>query len=456
MNKPILFQFDSNNKESIYNYAKGLCGWTMADLIDQNNSNLIEERKSVYNTRAKGSFGDTVETELFGIKNNSRPEPDFPDAALELKTTPLKRLKDGSKVAKERLVFSMIDYENLPKETWETSSFLKKNNHLLLIFYLYEPESSIYDFRLEEAKLIELLSTLPKADIHQIKVDWEKIQEKVGSGNAHELSGGDTNYLEACTKSATAKNRRKQYKRKGPAAKPRAFALKQRYLNRLLEPKTVSQKDLFSLVSEEQTIDDLVISSLTPFIGMSETFICKTLGIKESTSKSRLRNYTNGMFGLNARGKIEEFDKADILMKVINLEPNGSLRESISFPVFDPKELVREEWEESEFYSQLYSMRFLFVIFRKTGSGHSTFERYQFWKVPFSDIVLAKDVWKKARKCFEDGKYELLPKISGSEMAHVRPHGSNKKDVIETPKGDLTCKRSFWLNAKYIEKNLLK
>jgi hypothetical protein len=38
----------------------------------------------------------------------------------------------------------------------------------------------------------------------------------------------------------------------------------------------------------------------------------------------------------------------------------------------------------------------------------------------------------------------------------VRPHGSNKKDVIETPKGDLTCKRSFWLNAKYIEKNLLK
>ena len=38
-----------------------------------------------------------------------------------------------------------------------------------------------------------------------IKDDYEKIVRKIQNGRAHELSEGDTMYLGACTKGATAK-----------------------------------------------------------------------------------------------------------------------------------------------------------------------------------------------------------------------------------------------------------
>ncbi|PIV71214.1 hypothetical protein COW57_00760, partial [Candidatus Roizmanbacteria bacterium CG17_big_fil_post_rev_8_21_14_2_50_39_7] len=39
--------------------------------------------------------------------------------------------------SKERLVFSMINYDTIINETWLLSSFLKKNKSLLLMFYLW-------------------------------------------------------------------------------------------------------------------------------------------------------------------------------------------------------------------------------------------------------------------------------------------------------------------------------
>jgi hypothetical protein len=48
-------------------------------------------------------------------------------------------------------------------------------------------------------------------------------------------------------------------------------------------------------------------------------------------------------------------------------------------------------------------------------------------------------------------KADRLPKKSESWIAHVRPHGMNKKDVDETPSGKWEVKKCFWLNASYIK-----
>jgi len=37
---------------------------------------------------------------------------------------------------------------------------------------------------------------------------------------------------------------------------------------------------------------------------------------------------------------------------------------------------------------------------------------------------------------------------------HVRPHGRNSKDRIKTLDGHTEVKRCFWINAKYIQKQL--
>jgi DNA mismatch repair protein MutH len=56
---------------------------------------------------------------------------------VELKTTPIKETSKGL-ISKERLVFNIINYDEEHKLTFGTSSFWKKNQLLLLMFYLFE------------------------------------------------------------------------------------------------------------------------------------------------------------------------------------------------------------------------------------------------------------------------------------------------------------------------------
>ena len=62
--------------------------------------------------------------------------------------------------------------------------------------------------------------------------------------------------------------------------------------------------------------------------------------------------------------KIAEFEKADLQLKTISLNPNGVLKESMSFSNVKFCDIVNEEWEESYWYETI-SKRFLFVIFPK-------------------------------------------------------------------------------------------
>ena len=86
--------------------------------------------------KGKGGFGQLVEKFYFGYEPNSSPEPDFPEAGVELKTTPLKRDIQGNYRIKERLVCDMIDYCKIVKYPFEESPFFRKSSLMLIIFYL--------------------------------------------------------------------------------------------------------------------------------------------------------------------------------------------------------------------------------------------------------------------------------------------------------------------------------
>ncbi len=83
-------------------------------------------------------------------------------------------------------------------EEWESSSFIKKNTHLLLVFYLHEADKDPRDYVVKIVRMWDF----PAEDLEIIHQDWETIVEKVRAGLAHELSEGDTLYLGACTKSS--------------------------------------------------------------------------------------------------------------------------------------------------------------------------------------------------------------------------------------------------------------
>lgn len=453
-----------NTPDEVYKQGKKILNKSIINFIPKEELPSIQNYLLLYKNRRKGYLGDLVETYLFGIPNNSKSEADFNIAGVELKTSPIKKNKNNSYSAKERLVFSDINYSEIVKEKWENSSFLKKNKLLLLLLYLYEMDKSILEYQFKYAELLNLLSDLPREDIFQIQKDWELIVKKIRSGNAHLLSEGDTYYLGACTKakdSTVVTDQPHSVKK----AKPRAFCFKQSYITMLLRNSLGIDLDKYESIYKTESdftksIEEVVGNKLTKYLGKTDSEIINENGwIINRDSKQYKRLIANYLLTNSPNKKIAELEKANVVLKVLTLEHTGTLKESISFKAFDYKNLQYEQWENqkngkmAEFHELLETKKFLFVVFQKIKDSKELILRsYKFWNFPQEDMPDAEKVFSLTKKCINDGTYELLPKISENRVAHVRPHGRDKEDKILTPQGTFEVRRSFWLNAKYIEK----
>lgn len=455
--------YDKYSADSIIDFAKKIKGKTLRDVCGEDIENHLY--------CGKGNFGQLLEKFYFGYEPNSDSNPDFLEAGMELKTSPLKTLMNGRLVSKERLVLNIINYLEVHKETFEKSSFWKKNSHLLLVFYLHEKDTDVLDY------LIKLVDEwkYPPEDLKIIKHDWELIKKKINDGKAHELSEGDTFYLGACTKGSTAlKSYRKQPKNKNVKAKQRAFSLKQGYVNHIIA--NIAHKEIGNfgriikrpeILDEVQSIEDLVISKFKPFYDKNVMQIEQSLGLElNSNSKSYFAQITNAMLGLQLGQKIEEFEKADIIVKTVRLNENNMPREDISFPTFKYEELIKTDWEDSDF-KNILERKFFFVFYQFQGDI-LYLKKAMFWNMSQSDIVEAKGVWEIMKEKVAKGmiirsvnqsgrRFTHFPKKSENRISHVRPHARNADDTYILPVTDkLTgvnkyTKHCFWLNASYVK-----
>lgn len=470
-------------KDAIFKQAQIILRKSLRDVISESEIKKVEAEIAQYNNQKKGLLGELVERLVFGLETNNRAEADFHIAGVELKTNPLKKHPKKKYVSKERLVFSMIDYGEVVNETWRKSSFLKKNKVLLLMFYLWLKEQSIIDYEFKFVYLLNLLEDISDEDILQIQKDWEFIVEKIKRGEAHLLSEGDTYYLGACTKAANSRVVRDQPQSR-TLAKPRAFSFKQQYLNYLIQKKLlgkeVNTESIFKKVRRITTVEDLVKSKFSRFINKTDKEILVTLDEKaERKSKQYKRILANRILGVRG-SKVEELEKANVTLKVITLEPSGTLKESLSFPAFDYKDLVTQVWYDedeekmSDLHYQLETKKFLFVVFQKIKeSDDIVLKKTMFWNFPMEDVDKAKEVWEKTISLINEGRivkeikiekngkerrFTYFPGLSFNGVAHVRPHGADKEDENELPTHDeLTGKSSytkqcFWLNATYIQR----
>ena len=89
---------------------------------------------------------------------------------------------------------SKIDYNTIVYEDYEYSKLISKNRNILFIWYLYEKDKDIGDFKITNYQLYDM-----SQDEEIFRNDFNIIKEKVKNGLAHELSEGDTSYLGACT-----------------------------------------------------------------------------------------------------------------------------------------------------------------------------------------------------------------------------------------------------------------
>ncbi len=359
-------------------------------------------------------------------------------------------------VPKERLVLGMIDYDKVAVEEWSKSSFLAKNARLLLVLYLFERQKATLDYVIRFVTLWEF----PEEDLRIIRRDWDYILAKIRADAADELSEGDTLYLGACTKGADSSQRRKV--RSGKLVKPRAFALKQGYMRyvlhkHILKLPTPSEPFLKTKRQKQKaaTFEEQVCSRFSVHFGKTAKEIATELAVTlDSRAKGFHASITRAILGVSAE-QVAEFEKAEIVSRTMRTRPDGLPAEHVSFPAFKPLELVKQRWEDSDLRNLLIR-RFFFVIYRRpTPDSDPTLSKVAFWSMPAKDREFdVRAVWEKAVAALKSAHPEDLPKIKDSRVAHVRPHGRDSSDTVESIGGLRIVKQCFWLNAAYLREQL--
>lgn len=450
------------NKQEIEIISKSALGKSIEDIM---NEEVVTIDNSGVN---KGGLGQLVEQYLFGIQNNSEPEPDFMPAGIELKVTPYKRIKGGKLSAKERLVLNIINYMDEWKNDFKDSHFWFKNNTIQLLWYLWEPNKDNKKFKITHEKQLELAKS---EDLEQIEEDWNYIIQKIKDGKAHEISEADTMYLGACTKGANASSKREQ-PFNDILAMQRAFCFKTSYMTQLVRKYIGDYSDVEKVLKEtKDTFSQYVSEVVNKYKGKSQKELMKEFKI-DSKAKNINSMLISRMF--NVKSKLtdtEEFQKANIIPKTIRIEGNGRIKESISFPAFKYTELTKQNWEDCDLREQLETTKYMFFVFKKVHKEY-IFKGIKLWNMPETDIESSvMEMWKKTYNAVSTGnivksitngiRKTNFPGMSENEVCHVRPHGRNAKDTAPLPVVDkLTgankyTKHCFWINNSYI-KNVLK
>ena len=438
------FNYDKNDADSIYEYAKKLINKTLREMAPS--PMVVKDAPAV---EVKGKFGQHLEKYYFGFENNSKSKPDFEEVKLELKSTPIKKLKRGGFSPKERLVLNIINYNEIINETWEDSHFLQKNEFILFVIYLYEHDKFFLDYLIKYVTLWKL----ENEDREIIRQDWEKIVNKIKAGKAHELSEGDTFYLGACRKGHHEKPR--SYSCSSISAKQRAFSFKTKFMKTIIKRLEDSER-IIKNVEELKTksFEEIIYDKFREFLGLNINEIENKLKIQlNKSAKNYYEVLARRMMKITAK-KIEEFEKADVKMKIIRLKHNGVPKEDMSFPYFKYTDVASQNWIESDFCGQLESKFFFIVYQMNKDESEIIFKKAFFWNMPSKDMIEVEKVWNKTQKLINENNFDSFPKKSENYVSHVRPHARNKEDTCEAPDGNSYMKRCFWLNAKYLKKQI--
>ena len=417
----------------------------------------------------KGGLGQVIEEGLFEYQINSDSSADFEELGIELKVTPIKINKIKSLSAKERLVLNIINYMTEHDKTFEESSFWKKNQQLLMMFYLWEKDLDRKDYKI----LKSILYSVPVADLEIIRQDWETILGKIRAGKAEELSEGDTLYLAACTKGANRSSLRKQ-PFSDALAMQRAYSLKASYMTVLIRQKLNNEKVISFAKANElrtKTLEELLYEKFDPYLGKTVSEISNEIDYAINMSnKSAIPNMISRILGITGTrlDKIEEFEKANIQFKTIRLEPDGIPKEHMSFENIDFNYWLESEWEDSQLYEKFEPTKFLFIVFQYSQSKDENperepvFKKIKLWNMPEKVInEELKKMWIEVKSILSEGVQLIdkgnrvlnnLPKPKSNGVVHIRPKAKDGSDKTALPDGQRITKQCYWLDREYVAK----
>jgi len=484
-------KYDPYDIKSIFNHANLLLDKSLREMGVQE-----EPPKNI--KIDKGDFGSYVEQGYFFIVKNNSKEPDFSEVGLELKTGGFlkatgrewkhKAILDGY-VVKEDMALGALNFKTIKSESFETSSFLTKNQHILFVFYIYSEDIHHIDKRIHLVNSFKF-SGLDDYDQAKIQNEWGTIKSNIEAKGADNLSQGDTQYLQAKTSGTGGQTNTAEKPKSRKLVFSKSF-MHDYFRNLELQRtgKYKQKKRLFSSPTEARnlSLQDKILEKFSPYLDKSDKELIKIFRIKNFDSKQNhadlAKLMTKFIFDIpgdeeDISSYFDEFSKSNIKIKAVVLDKNSTPTQATSFPGFKWVDLCEEEWEVSDLKDLFETTKFLFVFFQEIDND-IILKKTVLWHMSDEDVNKTKVVWEYARNIVNKGnivkEYKTNKKNEISRVTnlpgaiiskklksnvHVRPHTSKTTDTNTLPVQDKYTKAyeytnySFWLNSTYVKNEI--
>ena len=210
-----------SSKEELLSRAYDIAGMTFGELASSLDITCPENLK-----RDKGWVGTLIE-QCLGATAGSKPEQDFQELGIELKTIPVGY--HGKPL--ETTFVCVAPLTGLQGITWETSHIRHKLSQVLWVPVEGE------EIPLAERRVgMPLLWQLSAKDEAKLKADWEELMEMIVMGRFHQITAKHGEYLQLRPKGANSKAKTEAYGLNGQPIKtlPLGFYLRTQFTSLIL------------------------------------------------------------------------------------------------------------------------------------------------------------------------------------------------------------------------------
>ena len=354
-------------KRELYQRLKAYLGMTLGEA----DVNHVFDR-TIKHPKITGIAGDVVEQSILGYPSDSDQRPDLiiDGVPTELKVTGLKRSKSNPKEfeAKEPMSITAVSPDQIVYEDFYSSHFWEKLEHLLIVYYLYDSETTVkaseyanfpiegfdfHEFNKEDEEILRNDWTIVRNFIDMLQRQYENPESQY-----HRISSElrpELLYIDTAPK----------------WPHPPRFRLKRSVVTTLWEEcfgKQYEQIDLDIVTYDEFDMQCHRIAEYYRL--MTSAQILHSVGFSNRRiNKSMMEPVVIAMFGgtSSKMADIELFSKMGLISKTIILNCNYDRTEDAKFLPVNFDEITDDSisFEASSCYDYFYNSTFLFSVFRE-------------------------------------------------------------------------------------------
>lgn len=429
----------------------------------------------------KGVAGSLIEQCVLGYEPDCKQEADLvvfdgdKKIKTELKTTGIVVSEKPVEhfVAKEPMSITAVGIYDLTEQTFETSHFWAKLEHMLIVYYQYMSDYPVeaYDYRGFPIKGYEF-HEFDEVDVEVLRQDWENVRffvEQIvkchpGERNKVWKESVKQDYIDTHGKLRKVLN----YIDLAPKFPPR-FRLKKPIVSLIIARhfgyKLEQLPGRYSTISDiDKKCRELTELYSGELIGsLAKKFDIPIVSEKGIDKKGVAENIVTAMFGGISKkiNQIEIFEKFGLIAKTIVMTSVGGRTEDmklfhVDFNEICLQEIIEEDgtvrefvFEDSEFYSYFADHEMLCIVFQEPDStmvelqGRDYFVRPNslsankfigFKRLLFSDEFIDNTV----RRLWED----LRDKVMNNKLVDVVQYDSNGLPKINKS-GDVSSAPNF-------------